>query len=346
MILYTRGARGQIHQWEITIEDGYLLMSYGVKGGAIQTQKEYVTEGKQGRTVGDQLKTRFWSRIGRMRDRGYVPLDELSDKVTNTLGLPRPMLAKRIQSVSMINWSKAFIQPKFDGHRCMITRHKGEVKAYSRGGKWIESIEHITSGLQIEEGAILDGELYCHGMSLQAISSLVKRKQDDSSMLKYMVYDIVDDLPYHDRLEIIKQIINDTKNDQIEIASTVPVHSKKMALERSMTFRELGYEGGIVRISDKRYEDGVRSNSLIKIKTVQDNNFKIVGIDESREGWGILRCITESGKFFSVSAPGTVDDKYLIARNPDNFVGKTARVEFAYYTPDGIPFHPVAVDIF
>ena len=40
-----------------------------------------------------------------------------------------------------------------------------------------------------------------------------------------------------------------------------------------------------------------------------------------------------------------MEDKNFVARNPGAFIGQQVRIEFANYTPDGIPFHPVAVDI-
>ena len=344
MILYTRGARGIIYIWEIQIKSNYLLMTYGIKGGQMQEQREYIDEGKQGRSAYQQMESRFWSRVNKMRDRGYVDsIDKLTDKVFNRLGFKRPMLAQPLSKVNNIDWRTAYVQPKYDGHRCLITNHLGNIIAYSRNGKLLDTIHHILDEIKIPEGTTLDGELYCHGLTLQRISSYVKRKQPETELIKYVCYDTIEDLPYLARYDAIHEYLNDCKNS--EIASTYKITSKKQALDYMMQFREQGYEGAILRHGITSYQDGYRSKSLVKIKVVQDGYFEIVGVSESKEGWGILECVTEAGKFFSVSAPGTIEDKHFVARNPGVFIEQQVRIEFANYTPDGIPFHPVAVDI-
>lgn len=344
MILYTRGARGTIHIWEIQIKSTYLLMTYGVKGGQMQEQREYIDEGKQGRNIDQQLESRFWSRVNKMRDRGYVDsLDKITDKVFNRLGFKRPMLAQPLAKVKNIDWESAYVQPKYDGHRCLVTNHLGNIIAYSRNGKLIESIDHILQNIKIPEGTTLDGELYCHGIPLQRISSYIKRKQVETKLLKYICYDMIEDVPYFGRYDAIHNYLNNCENS--EVSATYKVTNKKQALDYMMQFREDGYEGAILRHGMTSYQDGYRSKSLVKIKTVQDGYFEIVGVSESREGWGILDCVTEDGKQFSVSAPGTREDKDFVARNAGVFVGQQVRIEFANYTPDGIPFHPVAIDI-
>lgn len=344
MILYTRGARGAIHIWEIQIKDTHLLMTYGHRGGALQEQREYVDEGKQGRSIREQLESRFWSRVNKMRDRGYVDsVDKLTDKVFNKLGLKRPMLAQPLSKVNEIDWATAIVQPKYDGHRCLVTNHLGEIIAYSRNGKFITSISHILDYIEIPEGMTLDGELYCHGVPLQRISSYIKREQAETSLLDYVVYDVMEDMPYVERFEYAKSIIK--ANDKVKFAPVIKVFNKMQAKEKMMEYKEVGYEGAILRHGTTSYQDGYRSKSLVKLKTTMDGYFEIIDVEESREGWGILVCLTESGMRFNVSAPGTIEDKTFVLRNKHRFVGRDARVEFAYYTPDGIPFHPVAVDI-
>jgi DNA ligase-1 len=344
MILYTRGARGTIYVWEIEIRsNSYLLMTYGQKGGLLQEQREYIDEGKQGRSIKEQLESRFWSRVNKMRDRGYVDsLDKLTDKVFNKLGFKRPMLAQPLNKVNDIDWSTAIVQPKYDGHRCLITNHLGDIIAYSRNGKLIETISHILDDLYIPEGMTIDGELYCHGMSLQRISSYVKKKQTETSLINYVCYDVIDDRPYLERFDNMKSLLR--ANNSLMYAPVIKVFNKFQAKEKMMEYRETGYEGAILRHGDTSYQDGYRSKSLVKIKTTMDGYFEIIDIESSREGWGVLVCKIDDKKF-NVSAPGTIQDKEFMLRNKHDFIGRDARVEFAYYTPDGIPFHPVAVDI-
>jgi hypothetical protein len=104
---------------------------------------------------------------------------------------------------------------------------------------------------------------------------------------------------------------------------------------------DLGYEGLILRTNDTGYEAGKRSKSLVKIKKWLDGEFLVTNIVPSVDGWAVLEC-THNGGFFRVSAPGTIDNKFEIMMDKENYIGRYVNVEFFEWTNDGIPFHPVA----
>lgn len=93
------------------------------------------------------------------------------------------------------------------------------------------------------------------------------------------------------------------------------------------------------------YEDGKRSGSLIKLKAWEDQEFPIVDITASADGWAILNCLAPNGKPFTVSCPGDVPFKRYVLMNKDKFIGKDVTVQFAYWTEEGKPFHCVATAI-
>tara|TARA_R110000751_G_scaffold307215_2_gene427757 strand:+ start:212 stop:814 length:603 start_codon:yes stop_codon:yes gene_type:complete len=194
--------------------------------------------------------------------------------------------------------------------------------------------------MKIPIGLTLDGELYCHGTSLQRISSWVKRLQPDTSKLEYVVYDIVSDDPYHVRYNIIK---NMNLGDNARLAPTDKVLRQEDVPRMLDTAIFAGYEGLILRDKESRYEVGHRSKGLVKVKKFLDDEFLVTDIIVSNDGWGILVCSTESGGKFRVSAPGTISNKISMLRNKESFINKQVTIQYANLTPDGIPFHPVAL---
>ena len=345
-VLYIKDNRGVLREWAISCEDGEIVIRYGQEGGSMQYQTEEVPEGKATRTLEEQIMSRMASRISKQRDRGYTPWREEAlnaTRPTNQLGLPKPMLAHKIANVKNINYEGAVTQPKFDGNRCLIYNEGGVNKAYSRNGKPIEAIDHILQEIKIPEWVIMDGELYAHGYPLQTIVSWIKRKQPNTALLRYHWYDVVArDLTYNERSALIGSL---PTGDAVSPVYGDPISSYEDVLTNFRRYREEGYEGAILRWGDSGYEDGKRSKSLVKIKEWHDDEFLILDIIPSREGWGILVCeLQDKTGTFRVSAPGDMVQKKWALQNKERFIGRHVTVEYANLTADGIPFHPVAIN--
>ena len=342
MTLYSKDVSDNIRVWSIECTDDGLFMRHGVLDGSMQELFEEVREGKGGRTKEGQIYSRYLSRINAQTDKGYVEsLDAaMNEKRTNAIGLLRPMLAKPIKNVKHLDYSTAFYQHKYDGNRCLVTRVSGVNIAYSRNGKVIKSIGHIIDEIELDEGQTIDGELYCHGVSLQKIGSWIKREQEATLNLSLRVYDIIEDKPYRERLETIQGL---SLGDNASTVPTLPIEEKDRLEELLRESLDNGYEGGIVRWGNAGYEDGKRSNSLAKVKVFDDDEFLVVKIIRSREGWARLRMVTKEGVEFGASAPGSMVDKHYVADNQDEFLGRTVTVKYMGYTKDKKPFHPVAL---
>ncbi len=341
--LYQIDVRGQVRKWSIEAVDNCLFIEYGLMDGARQINKEYVKQGLASRTLEEQVKSRYDSRINKQLDRGYkYTLEEAqNNKGTNALNFFKPMLAQPLKKVHDIDFTSAFLQPKYDGHRCLITNVNGETIAYSRQGKIIDSITHITEQLDVPEGTVLDGELYCHGVSLQQIGSWVKRKQDNTKQLLYHAYDSMSQAPFAERFEHLKRAIA-----SCEFACSAPT---ERALEQADVrayynkARQSGYEGAILRWGNAGYGVGKRSKNLVKVKGTIDEEFHVVDIIASRDGWAILVCEATNWKEFKVNAPGGYEEKRKVLMEKHRYIGKYVTVEYANLTADGIPFHPVAL---
>lgn len=333
-VLYGNGSFG-IKEWKIW-SDGNVI--YIAANGSIHT--ETINEGKAGRSIEEQIKLRINARVRSKLDHGFKRTkEELLVGNTNQLGLPLPMLAHAPSNSELIRIDKSecYIQPKLNGHRCLI----GEDGAYSRKGKEIDSIKEIIKSLPIPHGLIYDGELYCHGVPLQRISSWVKRRQKDTLNLQFHIYDVIaPGLQYKERLEVIRRSVKE--NEYVRLVETEEYDTNINVFDYWMEYKNSGYEGGILRPFEGMYEVGKRSRDLIKIKSRFDAEFECIDIVPSRDGYGILVLKTKEGKEFKTFAPGTYYDKMSALRNKERYIGKLVTVEYAELTEDNVPFHCVA----
>jgi len=341
--LYIKDNTGAIRVWTIGVLDWRIIMQYGQLNGTLQTRYEDISEGKAGRTREQQIISRMQSRIKKQTDSGYsFDIEDAMSKPVNALGLKKPMLAQALSKVKNINLINAYVQPKFDGNRCVITKQQGRMLAYSRNGKIIAAnLDHIFIGLDLDEGDYVDGELYHHGSSLQTIVSWIKRNQADTLKLNFHAYDMMNTAPYINRYAELSRKANGAS---IIIAPTDKVQNIGEVWELHKDYTSEGYEGAIIRWSDAGYEDGKRSKSLVKVKTFLDDEFLIKDIHPSKDGWAILECWLPGAKTFRVSAPGTMVEKKYILINSDLYIEKKVRVEYMNITKDGIPFHPIATN--
>lgn len=341
--LYAKDNNGAIREWSIGFVDDQIFISHGQHKGEIQTKYEEVEDGKAGRSRLEQIKSRMDSRINAKKDAGYVESLEQAqnEQRTNAAGLLKPMLAQPIKNIRNANYAGSFVQYKYDGNRCLITNQGGDLIAYSRNGKRLENLDHILKDIYIPEGMTLDGELYCHGFPLQTIISWIKRKQAHTEKIKFHAYDIIENMAYIHRLDILKNL---ELHGASEVVPTWLINSFDESQHFFKEARSAGYEGAIIRLDDFGYEDGKRSKGLIKVKEWMDAEFSVIDIHESRDGWAILECALTNTKTFTVSAPGTMKEKRYVLENKDFYILRSVRVEFAQYTKDGIPFHPVAIN--
>lgn len=355
--LYKTDANDQIRVWSIIAEGTVLIIQHGVLNGTMQVSTEVVELNKSGRDIDQQVALKLQSRINKQLDAGYCDsIEEAMDsKGLNAAGLLRPMLAQKFRDVKNIDFTNCFVQYKYNGHRCLVTKQDGKLIAYSRNGKPITSIDHVLKDLQwLPEGYTLDGELYIHGVPLQTIGSLVRKSQPDSKKLVYVVYDCTSLSKYEMRLSFLKRNNIGAGTPSICLAPTFVFTESKMPVkERLAESISMGYEGLILRHGNTGYEPGKRSQSLVKVKQVLDDEFCIVGVHQSTDGWAIFECYKRPGVLaylqdidtFRVSAPGTMQDKHNAWANRNDFIGKMLTVEFFEWTIDGKPFHPVAIGV-
>lgn len=275
-------------------------------------------------------------------DQAYLEMDQLILKQTNKgyrLGegdiIFLPMLAKKYEG--KVEYP-IYVQPKVDGIRA-IQSNGGMI---SRQGKSIiqECIQHLI----IDTEYILDGELVLpFGYSFQETIEAIKKYRDNSLKLLYRVYDVVIDKPFAERYEILKSL---KLNTQVILHETIICKNEDELKKVHADNVEAGWEGTIIRISDKGYESNKRSSQLLKLKDFQDEEFEVVDVitgEAKFEGLGILVCKTKEGKEFKVVPKGTEETRRALLDNRDNTIGKFWTVRFINYTDDGLPRHGVGI---
>ena len=346
LTMYRKHANG-IGTWRIWQDGLTIRIAHAtVQGGQEVEHAEAVTTNASGRSLQEQIDLRLRSRINRQYDRGYTEsLEEALQGNTNQLGLPLPMLAQPIKKVKRASRPDDVLQLKLDGHRCLATKQDGRIILYSRRGKLI-TLPHISEFLQdrIPEGTFTDGELYHHGTKLQTIGSWIKKAQPESKFLKYFCYDLISRDTYLDRYQELSDLLpawGDSESP-VRVLANVPYTTDEAQAALFAKAKLNGFEGLIKRTNDKPYEDGIRSNSLLKIKEREDCEVAVEGIERSKQGVAVCICRTDAGKIVRPTAPGTHAEKQHVLDHPGEYIGRRLTIEFSMLTEDGVPFHPVA----
>ncbi len=250
----------------------------------------------------------------------------------------------------------AFIQPKLDGVRCLFTA-KGAV---SRANNQFMNVQHIEQALKPffakNPTAILDGELYNHGLKddFEKIISLVKKKKptdadraEAAELVEYHIYDVASMTiaNYTTRLNYINSISNFQWNHILCRVDTKVALDFDDALKMHNKNLKLGYEGSIYRSFEGKYK-GTRSWDLMKFKDFHDAEATIVGYEigkGKREG--------TLGKFFMQDDDGNkfgcppgkgynYKDLANMLENIHDYIGEYATFTYFERTKAGSYRHP------
>ena len=250
----------------------------------------------------------------------------------------------------------AFIQPKLDGVRCLFTA-KGAV---SRANNQFMNVQHIEQALKPffakNPTAILDGELYNHGLKddFEKIISLVKKKKptdtdraEAEELVQYHMYDVASmtiatytdrylfllaesSFRFHSCLQLIDN------NLVLDFDDATVMHKKNL---------KLGYEGSIYRTPSGKYK-GTRSWDLMKFKDFHDAEATIIGYDEGkgkREGTlGKFIMQDYEGNKFGCPPGKGYDYKALTSmlNNIHDYIGQYATFTYFERTKAGSYRHP------
>lgn len=353
-----KNAGKNVAYWEIDVTDvGELRISHAksLDGKATTTLRQ--CEGKNiGRanetTPFEQATLEMESRIRKQIDKGYqYTMDAAAAPVVNSLGFEKPVLAVVYSKVKQeaIDWENAYAQRKFDGHRCMYKN--GQL--YSRGSKPI-NLPHILAAIQeLGMGDLhLDGELYVHGVVLQNIGSLVSKPREESLVLQYHVYDIVDqDKSFSERFIQCPML---SGNDVIKIVDTVKVTDQEALFAFNELSVSLGYEGSMLRHGLQGYQTGKRSTGILKLKAYLDTEGKVTGYrsgtavtDADGRLWQHIIWVVANpfkpGTYVDMVRVGSREERQAEFDTAESFVGKTLTFKYFALSEDMIPMQAVGL---
>lgn len=312
--LYNLDTKGKVRQWSISVIEhpdatATITVAQGLHEGKLTERDTHITKGKNvGRanetTPVEQAVSEAESKVRKQLDKGYqyeIPKPETAGR--NGLGLVKPMLALSLEKAKGLSLEDYVVQPKFDGFRMLALKGEEDWFLYTRQAKPI-SVPHIEQHLKkldLPVGTTLDGELYCHDLTFQQISSAAKKPNENTSKLAYHIYDLIaadghELLSYHDRYETLvgyvykvgfpilgvpcKALLPVKSTDEADLAwSEEDLMRNWDAMH--MEWLKQGYEGSIARSRSDTYKPNGRDKRMLKRKDFHDEEFKITGIDRS-----------------------------------------------------------------
>ncbi len=346
MIIYKKDTKGNIRYLNVIASGNMIIQRSGIVGtvSEIEHSKEAKPKniGKTNETTAiQQAILEVESIITSKLKEGYFTSKEEAENGDVIL----PMLAKSYtDEAHKIDWKNAYIQPKFDGMRCLAHISEGKVILVSRDGRIIENMDHIIKDLSsIKQDIILDGELYAHGLSFQENMKLIKKyRKGETEQIKYHVYDIVSNEPF--RLRKVREYIKDLES--CEEVSTYQFSDENELKKLHALNIEKGYEGSIIRWGDAPYKVNGRSSNLLKYKDFLDIDARIIDITpaEQRPEWGVPT-LDYKGKTFRAGLKYSHEERREFLTNKDKYIGKIANIRFFEFTDDGLPRFPIMVGI-
>lgn len=357
--LYRRTAKKKIEQWTITIDCHQFWTESGEVGGKITKSKPTTCSGKNvGRsneTTGrEQAAAEALSKWTKKAKTGYF--EDVSR--VDEFYFVEAMLATPLHKVKGGIQFPCLFQIKYNGARMIHTAAGG----FSREGELWETAPHVTEELQavfaVEPTLVLDGELFCYEnrAALNETMKLIRRKPEyfteedrvaSKEQVVYVLYDcysiggLTQDAPYERRLELLDALLSAFHLQHCVIAPTTQCETQLEVGRLYQKALDEQHEGGIIRYPTNRYENGIRSKRIVKLKPSCSAEAVITKIEEGAGNWtgtGKIVHMDWEGVKFKASFKGGMIEGAEFLRDAAKWVGQTVTFEYLYLTPAGIPY--------
>lgn len=348
--LYGLNKNAGLKTWSIWTESEILYIEHGKLNGKLQLKSEVVVGKNIGKsnetTAAQQAELEAKSRINKQVDKGYR---ENPDDLKELDILP--MLAHDYLKQGHRIEYPCFGSPKLDGVRCLAIRHPDRVELKSRGGKEY-SVPHIQDQLFpiMKVGDVFDGEMYIHGKYLEEIVSAVKKPNENTPKLEFIIFDVVKDETYEHRLITMQAFRRYTLScvaaPNIDVIPFCEIQDESHMKQKHKEYVEEGYEGVMLRNYDGKYESGKRSADLQKYKEFFDEEFKIVDVIEDRNQNGVLVVWDHVANDQFDVCYGDFEERKQQLNNPSEYKGKWLTVKYqSRYKDSKLPQFGVGVGI-
>jgi ATP-dependent DNA ligase len=351
--------------WNIWIEEDkntkniYICRKYGIIDGKITIpNKKLVPSLNKAITLINAL----WRK---KKEAGFQ--EKLDTNIKNKHHMIKPMSAYKLDEHFHKIKYPALVQRKLDGFRCLSNVKNNESFLYSKNMKSFIFLNHIKKEiLKIKEltnqNIYLDGELYEFGLKLHEISSMVMKKyatnKEELEMKKisYYIFDIFDinnlNIPFEIRYKKLENIFKKYDFKYLKLVTCTDVNSYEDIKKLDIQYLYEGYEGVIVRNKDGIYKLNSKSYDVLRTKEFKKKNFMIMGAKEgsgTQKGAVIWQLKCSNKSFFAIPI-GNISNRINIynefKKNPDNFIGKYARIKFLEIDNNGcITRNPILEEI-
>lgn len=242
-----------------------------------------------------------------------------------------------------------FIQPKFDGVRCILHEGEdGENHLTSRGGKEYDVPQIKAWGEEHREILPLDGEIYNHQeLTFQQICSAVKCRSSLTEKLRMVIYDTQISGCFSLRWKTLQEAFKDiATDDPVYLTQAFTAHSDKDIKRWHKIFVATGYEGAIIRNGDGIYIEG-RSNDLMKLKSFDTTEFEVADVLEAGgadAGTAVFK-LKVKGYEFCARPTGSKSLRAQYLADRKELIGMMATVQHQGYSDAGVPRFPVLLNI-
>lgn len=254
------------------------------------------------------------------------------------------MLAKNYEEHKKKVKFPVFVQPKLNGLRA-LWREGG---LFSRNMLQFHVVPEIVAQLRTLGNVRLDGELYSPTIPFQTFNGLMRKQTVDSLKVRnvqYYVFDIQNDLKFHQRLGFLKALLHQTYLPNVQLLTTDMVKTHREIQEKFREYCEAGFEGIMVRAADGFYVNK-RTDVLLKWKPVEEEEFSFVGFagttSRNYRTFGAMVLRTKEGREFQCSGLSDVERQEVwdTVQEAEDHTKLRVTVRFNAKSLQGVPIHP------
>ena len=267
------------------------------------------------------------------------------------------MLGTSIEHCNIPEGEWFSISQKLNGTRCFY--YNGQL--YSRQGKVFSGLEHIVSDIAALSQAlgkgvndlVFDGELLLKDLSagdsasFQISTGIANSKQDDKSMLRLVIFDIISRKNFEEQsdsdtykvrsetLQKIKDTIVEHGLENIDVVDIFYQGTDQRKIWEWLDYAERTDMEGLMLNLDVPYRFK-RTKELVKVKRFHDCSLRCVGIDIATSGKhaGKVGALICSYKNSTVKVGSGLSDEQReqFTNFPEEIVGKIVEVKYKEQT--------------
>lgn len=254
---------------------------------------------------------------------------------------------------------KYYFQLKLNGQRgfTFYIKNLNKIRCHSKNGIELNTIAigHIIDDFTklfdniTNKNLIFDGEFYSHGMALEEIASAIRTPSLVSNTVKFVVFDIVDsdnlNIKFKNRFKLLEKLeikIKELNLINIEVEKGIRLKTKEELDNYLENAFDNKYEGLMARHEDNIYEPGVRSNTMIKFKKLEDSEFRVLDIIDSEADPNCAIFVVQNdinGEVFRSVPKASLEKRKEIYFNKSKYINSFVKIEYRDRNKKGIPCH-------